>query len=97
MKTIIKYDLHPLLNRIEMPAFSEILGVLATGIRSHLYVLGDPDRAKVIRRFAVLKTGHEIPDGPKIKHVASFVNDGEYVTALHVFEVEGSCKPEDFC
>jgi hypothetical protein len=98
MKQVIKYDLNLLMNRIEMPAFSEVLDVLVQGVRPFLYVLGDNDAVPVVRWFVAVKTGQKIPDGPRVKYIGSFVCDGEYTSvALHVFEVEGSCKPEDFC
>ena len=98
MKTIIKYDLQPLLNRIEMPAFSDVLGVLVQGVRPFLYVLGDNDAVPVNRWFVAVKTGQKIPDGLRVQYIGSFVCDDEHTSvALHVFEVEGSCKPEDFC
>jgi hypothetical protein len=92
MNQVIKYDLQPLLNRIEMPAFSEVLDVLVQGVRPFLYVLGDPDRAKVVRRFVAVRTGQEVPDDPRVKYIGSFIYEGDEVLgAVHVFEKEGTC------
>jgi len=98
MKQVIKYNLQPLMNRIEMPAFSEVLCVLVQGIRPFLYVLGDPDRAKVVRRFIAMRTGQEIPDSPIVKYIGSFIYEGdEIVGAVHVFEVEMGSEDEHVC
>ena len=87
MKTIQKFDLQPVVTRIEIPADARILAIMVQGIYPRLFVLLDEDAPKAKRAFVTYKTGANVPDNPG-KYVGSFCYSGDVTLSLHVFEVK---------
>jgi hypothetical protein len=68
--------------KIEMPSDSELLSVQMQGGEPKLWVLCDPKKDKVKRKFRLFGTGHEISGNLK------FVGTFQYSSVLvfHLFE-----------
>lgn len=98
-RTIWKYELNGADNALEMPIDSHVLTVqmqrrpgvplvtpnMLPPSRPVLWALVQPSADKVVRRFVILGTGHDVPS---IVHGSGYVatfQDG--VLVFHVFEV----------
>lgn len=74
----------------EMPKGAEILTVQSQFNEPEIWALVDPEKEKETRRFAIIGTGHEIPDVVSRnfkKYIGTYqLDNGNFV--FHVFELE---------
>jgi len=69
---------------VEMPSGAEVLSVQLQGELTCMWVLVDPDAAKVKRLFHVYGTGHPIPDHTSRRR---FIGTWQYLgLVFHLFE-----------
>ena len=73
MKTIFKYTLDPFVSAVKMPAGAQILTVQAQHGQAQLWAIVDTERPDELREFAVVGTGHPMPD-----------DHGEYVSTFQL-------------
>lgn len=91
--TVREYPLPEMLTRVPMPAGAQILHVGAQGSQIVLWAAVCPEGAPVVRTFAVVGTGRELPDHCYRTHVGTVVmRDGEVV--WHVFELNAPSTDE---
>ena len=69
---------------LEMPLAAKLLSVKMQGDRITLWAAVDKDIATVTRRFWILGTGWQIPEGVALQHLETVLDPGGYV--WHVFE-----------
>lgn len=73
------------IEEVLMPAGAEILCVREQGKNVCVWFRCDPSRARVVRRFQIVGTGHPAP-GPEGKHLGTaMLASGDLV--VHVFEI----------
>jgi hypothetical protein len=86
MRTIWKFPLKLVDGRqpIQMPCDAVLLHVAMQGDSPCIWAMVDPENARMPRGFAVVGTGHRIPNG------SSYVGTCQHGDALvwHVFETE---------
>lgn len=83
--TIWKFEL-PIDGVVEMPASSEVLCVQTQYGKPCLWVKVNTTAPKVVRQFAIVGTGHQMPM-PHGRYVGTFqLDEGSLV--FHVFEID---------
>lgn len=85
-KVVYKYLLRiDATNEINMPIGAQILKLDMQGVNPHLWVLCDPKKEQVLRRFYTIQTGSEIHNIEDLSHIGTY-----YVESMgycgHVFE-----------
>lgn len=86
MITIHKFELYPAtVQSMMMPIGAEILSVQVQHEHPYLWAKVDTDVDRATRRFAVIGTGHEIPEGV-IEYIGTIQLEGGSLV-FHVFEV----------
>lgn len=86
MRVVWKYELHPGLTFLDLPASSVVAHVGCQGERVYLWALVDPEGEKGTRLFRTLATGEQTDDAERslIGSVQMETAAGQLV--FHVFE-----------
>ena len=87
MKTIWKFPL-PVTDEhsIDMPHGAKILTVQVQGEQVFLWALCNSNAPKLKRTFAVIGTGHPIPEEAPLSYIGTF-QIREHALVFHVFEL----------
>lgn len=90
MRTIYRYKLGlDDFSSINLPVGAEVLSISNERVNTHIeiemWAAVDTNRPLVTRQFAVVGTGHAMPEGSAKFIGTVMVDNGEYV--FHVFEV----------
>lgn len=85
MNAIWKYTLDKLDKRLDIPASAKILAVHEQRGEICLWATVDPGMDRESRRFLVIGTGHDMPEG-QLDFVGT-VGLNDWALVFHVFEV----------
>lgn len=85
MQKVFKYEIRPKINEILLPKDSTILSTAFQDDDLYIWVLVDPEKSTLIRKFQAFGTGHEIH--VKIKNFIGTAHESHGLV-FHVFEID---------
>jgi hypothetical protein len=86
MRTVWKFTL-AIESTLDMPTGAEVLTVREQGDAVCLWAMVDPSQPFEARRFVMVGTGHDVPDGDATFVGMAHLDKGLLV--VHVFELHG--------